>query len=232
MRRASVRDNRRVRALAPIAALRDFALPPRCPACDAIVDADHRFCAACWGTLRFLDRNDGEGASAYAAVAYGDVARTVALRLKYGGRGALAVTMARLMRRVAPAADLLVPVPLHRWRLWSRGFNQAALIADALARETGVRVDRLVLTRAVATPFLRGLGRAERARAVRHAFAIDPARAPVIVGQRVLLIDDVHTSGATSEACAACLRRAGAASVAALCWARVLDEDAGQAWND
>lgn len=217
-----------------------------------MTEADHRFCAACWGRLTFLGPpwcagcqrpftfDTGQGAlcaacetgrPAYdgvrAAVAYGDVARGVALKLKYGGRLACAETMARAMARLMPdEADLLVPVPLHRWRIWSRGFNQAALIADALSSRCGVPVERGVLRRVKATPVLRGLGWQGRARAVAGAFALAPEGAGRIVGRTIVLVDDIHTSGATAGGCARILKRHGAARVILLCWARVLDEDA------
>src|SRR4051794_40993058 len=145
-------------ALRPIL---DFALPPRCPGCGAVTEEPHRFCLTCWSALTFLGEpccarcalpfEYGEGADvlcgrclaeppAYdrlrAAVAYGEIARTVALKLKYGGRPGVAETMARFMERHldASAAPILAPVPLHPWPIWRRGYNQAALIARALAR--------------------------------------------------------------------------------------------------
>jgi ComF family protein len=209
---------------------------------------DHRFCAMCFGRLRFLappwcagchvpfDYDRGEGArcgacladpprhsGVLAAVAYGDVARTVAMRLKYGGRTGFAETAARAMRRLMPDhAELLVPVPLHRWRIWSRGFNQSALIAAKLSAATGVPTDPYVLRRVKATPPLRRLGAKGRARVVAGAFGVldgDHLR-----GKSVVLVDDVHTSGATTDGCTRVLLRAGAARVTILCWARVLDE--------
>jgi ComF family protein len=127
------------------------------------------------------------------------------------------------MARLLPDdADLLVPVPLHRGRLWGRGFNQAALIAAAIGRARGVPVDPFALARRRATPVLRGLGARQRAAAVKGAFAVPDRRRPVLRGKRVALIDDVHTSGATADACTAALLGAGAASVTILCWARVL----------
>ena len=116
--------------------------------------------------------------------------------------------------------DLLVPVPLHRWRLWSRGFNQAALIAAALARRTEVPHDPFALTRPRATQVLRGLGNRGRRKAVTGAFAV-PDRARV-AGKAMGLVDDVYTSGATAAACTRMLLAAGAASVTILCWARVV----------
>jgi ComF family protein len=231
------------------AAAVDFALPPRCPACGTIVPEARGFCFDCWSKLQFLADPCcarcglpfafGAGAEAEcgrclaepppfdrlrAAVAYGEVARAVALKLKYGGRPGVAETLARFMRRrlEADADALLVPVPLHRWRIWKRGYNQAALIAAALARSTGrpLALDLLVRTRA--TPPLQGLGRRERAEAVRGAFAVREAGKGAVRGRDVLLIDDVFTSGATAGACARALKRAGAARVGILCWARVI----------
>lgn len=226
-----------------------LALPPRCPGCGVSVADDHQFCAGCWAQLRFLgppwcascnlpfahDRgadarcakclvDPPRHAGVRAAVAYGPIARRVALRLKYGRRPGAARTMAAAMARLMPpAAELLVPVPLHRWRLWSRGYNQAALIADALSRSTGIAADALALRRIKATPPLREMGPKRRADAVRGAFAVE--RADLVRGRAVVLIDDVHTSGATADACAAALIRAGAASVSVLCWSRVVGDE-------
>lgn len=227
----------------------DYALPPRCPGCGAIVDADDAFCLTCWSGMRFLgepccarcgvpfDHEQGKGAecgacladpppfdSARAVLAYGDVARAVALRLKYGRRIGLARLIARQMARQLPALEeaLIVPVPLHRWRLWWRGFNQAALIARHLGRMAGLPVDNHALLRTRRTLPLRGMTPKARAKAVRGAFALAPDHG--VKGRAVLLIDDVHTSGATAAACARALKRGGAASVHLLCWARVLPD--------
>ena len=242
----------------------DFALPPRCPGCGGIQAEPHRFCLDCWSALTFLGEpccarcghpfGFGSGDADQcgrcladpppfdrlrAAVAYGDLSRKVALKLKYGGRPGVAETLAHFMLRHldgqigsgpqenGPAAGdqpLVVPVPLHRWRLWKRGYNQAALIASALSRRTGLPVDLDLLRRTRATPSLRGLGRSERALAVRGAFQVrDDARAG-LADRQIILVDDVFTSGATASACAKALRRAGAASVEILCWARVVHE--------
>lgn len=227
----------------------DFALPPRCPACGTITGANHRFCGDCWQQLRFLappwcgsccapfefDRGDTAQCAAciadpprhdgvFAPVAYGDIARTLALRLKYGGRMAYADTVARQMRRVMPdEVDLLIPVPLHRWRIWRRGFNQAALIADALGQHAGVAVDRHRLRRTRATPALRGMGGQARRKAVRGAFGLAAGAKPALRDRTVGLVDDVYTSGATTDACLRLLKRAGARKVMILTWARVLN---------
>lgn len=242
----------------PVRKLVALALPPRCPGCGEVVDADHRFCAVCWGGLRQIappwcatcnlpfdydrgpDAQCGQCLAAApvhdgvrAAVAYGPAARSLALRLKYGGRTAYAATAARLMLRLMPGdAGLLVPVPLHRWRIWGRGFNQAALIARDLARLSGVPAELGMLRRAKATPVLRGLGARGRARAVAGAFALAPDAREALKGRVVVLVDDIHTSGATANACVRILKRAGAAKVTILCWARVLDGDTEEAWPD
>lgn len=131
-----------------------------------------------------------------------------------------------MARHLPTTADLLLPVPLHRWRLWSRGYNQAALIAAALSRIGGTPWAGDVLVRTRATAVLRGLGGAARRRAVRGAFAITADDRARICGRRIVLIDDVYTSGATANACVAVLLAGGAASVSVLCWARVIDEAA------
>jgi len=238
-------------ALRPIL---DFALPPRCPGCGTVTDEPHRFCLDCWSALTFLGQpccarcalpfDYGEAAEvicgrcmaeppAYdrlrAAVAYGDIARTVALKLKYGGRPGVAETMARFMERHldASAAPVLAPVPLHRWRIWRRGYNQAALIAGALARRAGLETRLDLVERVKPTPVLRNMGPRERKEAVRGAFRINPQRKADLTGRAVVLVDDVYTSGATAGACARILRRAGAARVDVLCWARVVRDEHG-----
>lgn len=233
--------------------LLDFALPPRCPGCGAITGEPHRFCLDCWSSLTFL----GDPCCACcglpfaypaggdslcgrcladpppfdrlrAAVAYGEVSRQVALKLKYNGRPGLAETLAHFMlRHLGPGEGdaLLVPVPLHRWRIWKRGYNQAALIASALSRRSGLPVGLDLLARTRATPPLQGLGRRERTLAVRGAFKVRPQVRERLAGRAVLLVDDVYTSGATASACARALKRGGAASVGILCWARVVRVD-------
>ncbi|MDK2759995.1 MAG: ComF family protein [Sphingopyxis sp.] len=236
-------------------AMVDYALPPRCPGCGTIVGADRQFCLGCWSSLHFLDgpaclhcsiplptaivgqpmscgaclANPPPFEGAPAAVAYGPVARTVALRFKYGRRTGHARLMAQLMaRRLAALGDtgqmVLVAVPLHRWRLWSRGFNQAALVADALSRLTGVPHDHHLLLRTRATASLRGKGRRERERIVGGAFALAPGAKARVAARHLVLIDDVHASGATLRAAARVLRRGGAARVSALTWARVVPD--------
>jgi ComF family protein len=230
----------------------DYALPPRCPGCGLIVEDQHRFCLDCWQALRFLGEpccarcalpfefDAGEEADCgacladpprfdrlRAAVAYGEIARAVALKLKYAGRPGVAQTMAQLMSRHLGRDDpdaVLVPVPLHRWRIWKRGYNQSALIASALSRRTGLRTELALIERIKATPPLKGLGRRERAKTVKGAFRLSAASAELARDCKIILVDDVFTSGATANACAHALKRAGAASVEVICWARVTGE--------
>jgi ComF family protein len=118
-------------------------------------------------------------------------------------------------------------VPLHRWRIWRRGYNQSALIAGALARRAGLEARLDLVERVKATPVLRGMNPRQRQEAVRGAFRINPKRKAELKGRAVVLVDDVYTSGATAGACARILRRAGAARVDVLCWARVVREEHG-----
>ncbi len=177
---------------------------------------DAETCGACLAHPPRLDR-------IRAAVAYGDISRSIALRLKYGRKTALARTMARYMRPLVgelPGDCILVPVPLHRRRLWNRGFNQSAIVAREIGRRTGIPVTVDALRRTRSTPPLKGMGMRQRRRTVAGAFrALDPSR---VRGRTVILIDDVMTTGSTANACARVLKRAGAERVDLISWARVI----------
>lgn len=225
----------------------DLLMPPACAACKAPVATAGGLCAGCFAALPHLPHplctrcgtpmparalveevcipcrdQPPPFASARAPFGYEGPARALVLRLKTG-REELALLMARMMLADAPLAEgaLLVPVPLHRWRLVRRGYNQAALLAGALARLTGRVHAPDLLVRVRATPSTRGLGRAEREANVRGAFAVPAAGRPRLAGAVCVLVDDVLTTGATAAACAAALIAAGAAEVHVRTFARV-----------
>ena len=162
-----------------------------------------------------------------AATLYNDTSRALVLAFKHGKRIGLAPMMARMIAPRLPVLEgewLFVPVPLHRWRILRRGFNQSALLAGELAKSKGQRLVVDGLVRMKATPSLGGLNRKARARTLSGAIAPHPRRLGVLRGANVVLVDDVMTSGATTNACIIALRKAGVAQVRIACFARVLDE--------
>lgn len=162
-----------------------------------------------------------------AATLYNDTSRALVLALKHGRRIGLAPMMARMIAPRLPVLDgewLVVPVPLHRWRILKRGYNQSALLAGELARAIGQRLVVDGLVRLKATPSLGGLNRKARARTLSGAIAPHPRKLALLRGAKIVLVDDVMTSGATTNACIIALRKAGVAQVRIACFARVLDE--------
>ncbi|MBO6783951.1 MAG: ComF family protein [Alphaproteobacteria bacterium] len=230
----------------------DTVLPPQCLACDALVSEPGALCASCWEGAKFIaapfcaacgvpfEFDQGPDAlcgacarerpgfgRARAVFVYNDVSRDLVTGLKHRdrlhGAPAFGRWLARAGRELLRDADVIAPVPLHRFRLWRRRFNQSALLARELARESGGEAMFLpdLLQRVRATPTQGGLNASERKRNVRGAFAVNPRHAVRLSGRRVLLVDDVYTTGATLEACTSALLRAGAAGVDALVLARV-----------
>jgi ComF family protein len=226
-------------------------LPPQCLACHTPVAAAGSLCAACWSHLRLIEKplcerlgtpfsyDLGPGALSAEAIAdpppfdrcravaaFDDIARNLVHALKYRDRLELAAWMAGWMARagseLAAVADVVVPVPLHRWRLWWRRYNQSALLAGNVAGRVGKPLYANALTRIRATPQQVGLSANERDRNVRGAFRVPAERKAEIAGRRVLLVDDVYTTGATARAATRALLRAGASAVDVLVFARVV----------
>jgi ComF family protein len=164
---------------------------------------------------------------ARAALVYDDAARNLILPFKHANRQeiatVLAAQMARAGRSLLAQTDLIVPVPLHRWRLFRRGFNQAALLSLALAKRTRLRAMPDALQRTRRTPVLGPLSATQRAQTLQGAFIARPKRSAILENKHILLVDDVMTSGATANACAEALLKAGCAGVDVLVAARVPD---------
>jgi ComF family protein len=230
----------------------DVALPQLCAACREPVESSG-VCAACWAKLSFIappycERlgipfayDPGPGvlsmeaiadppayARARAAVRYDEIARKLVHALKYGDRLDLAPTMGRWMANAGGAllreADAIVPVPLHWRRQWLRRFNQSALLAEVMAGASGVPVAHRALRRVKATPQQVGLSQSARALNVQGAFRVSAEGKAEVAGRRLVLVDDVLTSGATVDACTRALLRAGAETVDVLVFARVVAE--------
>ncbi|MCG6121454.1 MAG: ComF family protein [Microvirga sp.] len=228
-----------------------LAYPPSCIACGAATDRPHALCAACWSGVAFIERPFCERlgtpfaldiggpllspsaiadppvfARARAVAAYDGAARLLTHRLKYNDRAELAEAMGRMMTRAGSElladADLLVPVPLHRWRLWRRRFNQAAALAAVVARISGTPCDMEALERVRRTRSQVGLTRSQRRDNLQGAFKVPQAARPRLEGRRVVVIDDVLTTGSTANAVSRALLRGGAKSVDVLCFARVV----------
>jgi len=229
----------------------DLALPPLCAACREPVEGKG-LCPACWSKLSFITRpycerlgipfvyDPGPGIlstqaiadppayhRARAAVRFDEISRALVHALKYGDRLELAPMMGRWIshagRELLAEADALVPVPLHWRRGWSRRYNQSGALARVIERQSGVKLVSEVLRRVRPTQQQIGLSRPQRASNVQGAFKVASHRQSEIQGRRVILVDDVLTSGATVEGCARALLRAGAANVDVLIFARVAD---------
>ena len=230
----------------------DFVLPPVCLRCRTLVADPQSLCAACWGELKFLaeplcaccglsfPHALGEGVKcaacltrppqfdqARAAIAYDDASRDLILPLKHADRLEAAPVFGRWMANAAAdliaRADLVIPVPLHWRRLATRRYNQAAVLAHEIARKNRLPVDTASLLRPNAS-ISQGEMPSARARLknVARAFTVGAAQQNRIAGRRILLVDDVLTTGATLGACAKALKRAGAVSVSAVTLARVV----------
>ncbi|MBJ6124098.1 ComF family protein [Microvirga splendida] len=227
--------------------------PPTCIACQAATGEPHTLCASCWSGVRFIERpycerlgtpfavDLGQPLLSPAAIAdppvfqraravaeYDGTASLLVHRLKYNDRLELARALGGMMARAGAElladADVIVPVPLHRWRLWWRRFNQAMALAKVVSTESGVPCDPFLLARVRRTRRQVGLTKAQRQENLQGAFRVPAEVKARLKGRRVLLVDDVLTTGSTANAASRALLRGGAASVDVLAFARVVKE--------
>ena len=227
--------------------------PPTCITCQAATGEPHALCAACWSSVRFIERpfcerlgtpfavDLGQPLLSPAAIAdppvfgraravaeYDGTASLLVHRLKYNDRLELARAMGGMMVRAGAElladTDVIVPVPLHRWRLWWRRFNQAMALARVVSSESCVPCDPFLLARVKHTRRQVGLTKAQRQDNLQGAFRVPIEAKARLEGKRVLLIDDVLTTGSTANAASRALLRGGAASVDILAFARVVQE--------
>ena len=221
----------------------DLILPPVCVSCGTLTTHHNLLCPKCWASLYlitppFCDRlgiplpgYEGDGrhisvqavanppvfSRARAAAHYSGIMRRLIVRFKFEDKHEPLPLFVRLMREAGrellDGADLMAPVPLHRLRLLQRRFNQSALLAKGIGRATGVPVEVMALRRMRRTEAQVGLDQEARRENVAKAFGVHPRRQKFIAGKRIVLIDDVITTGSTANACATALLAAGAAQV-------------------
>lgn len=231
----------------------DLILPPRCAGCGVVTQDSNLLCGTCWSDMGWIDRPycDVSGLpfsydwgteminpdvianppfydKARSVSDFSETARLMVHRLKYHDRIDLAEVMGCWMARagadcLGEAGSWIVPVPLHRRRLWKRRFNQSALLAQVVARESGLDFQPMLLKRIRSTRQQVGLSEGERRNNVSGAFELDKSLSLDLSDRTVILVDDVWTTGATLEACCRTLRRGGAGKIHILTFARVVD---------
>ena len=229
----------------------NLLFPPRCPECSVLVAEQGTLCAECWQRVGFLGdplcsrcgypfpydmgaqalcgeciRMEPQFSMARAVCRYDATSSRLVTGLKYADKTQLVGTygawMARAGAELLAQAEVIVPVPLHRWRLLTRRYNQSALLAYALGRQSGVPVlpDALVRTR-YTTPQA-GLTQEQRRKNVKGAFLANARKVEALRGKKVLLVDDVMTTGSTIHACTKALLKAGTGNVYVLTLARTV----------
>jgi ComF family protein len=237
---------------AALGAIADLIVPPCCLACRTPLASHHVLCGACWRRVQFiraplcdvtgipLPYDSGERVVSAAALAhppaydraravahFSGSMRTLVHHFKYAdrhdARQLFGQWLAESGRDLLPGIDVIVPAPMTRLRLFLRRFNQSAVLAQELARQTGIPADPHLLVRARSTPRQVGLTRDQRRRNVAGAFRVAAGRLKELNGRNILLIDDVITTGATVNACARALKRAGAQRVDVLALGLVTD---------
>ncbi len=233
----------------------DLLLPPVCISCRARIGSHALLCDACFAKIDFIappicarfgipvPYDAGEPLLSAAAIAkppvydraraaarYSATMRELIQSFKYRDRHEglplFGLWLKKAGAELLAEADLIVPVTLYRSRLWWRRFNQSAMLAHSVGRLAGVPVDCFVLSRVRRTQSQVGLSADQRRRNVAGAFRVPPTRAARVKGKNVIVVDDVITTGATAEACARALKRAGAARVDVLALARAVEPTA------
>jgi len=232
----------------------DAIYPARCLTCGDVVESDFGLCGPCWRDTSFIGgtvcdacgvpllggdddvmpkcdaclKEPRPWTQGRAALLYGDNGRKMVLSLKHGDRQEVAhpagLWMAAAVKDIITPEMLIVPVPLHWQRMMKRRYNQSALLANALARRTGLSLGVDVLQRIRRTRSLDGLGRTERVAIVANAIRVHPRRRHRLAGRPVLLVDDVMTTGATLAACAAACLDAGCSTVNVVTLARAVKD--------
>lgn len=233
-----------------LSSMRNFVYPPNCINCGLLLSQHDALCTSCWKDVQFIDQpycevtgrpfayELGDGIVSAGAIAdpppykrarstviYDGIPRHLVHQLKFNDRADLANMMAAWMIRAGRDclndSDCLVPIPLHRWRLIRRKYNQSAELARAISKKTNLPFLPSTFTRLRHTKPQIGLGTRERLENVKGAFDISEERVSDIMGKRVLLIDDVFTTGATVNAATKVLLKAGASNVSVLTFALV-----------
>ena len=229
----------------------DVVLPPQCLSCNTPVVEPGHLCGTCWADVDFLagpacsvcglpfETPELDGAlcgscsrstpaydKARAVMRYCDASKGLILRLKHGDRHEGVASYGRWLARAGSdflrEVDVITAVPLHRLRLMSRLYNQAALLALAVGEEAGIPVDPMMIERVRRTPSQGGLTKRQRRHNVAGAFRVRPGYEACVEGKNIALVDDVLTTGATIDACARVLKRSGAAGIYVLTLARVV----------